>query len=191
MFSRLDLARAGLALFAATLTACGEVNYLSPASMPTYEDTVTLWAATGTAVELPSAFDLIGVTVVRTDRTNLFDFLFDLRTDSTGDTVAFLVPRGALGLSDDAGLQRVAARFDTLYLAPSGGYEFHAEVPVDTGTVLFARSRLQTCNFGLSYGIYAKLQPLVISRRERWMKIRFRLDPNCGYRGLGEGVPGR
>lgn len=191
MFSRLDLARSGLALFAAASTACGDVNYLSPAYSATYEDTVTLWAATGTDVTLPSAFDLISVVSVRTDRSTVFDFLFDLRTDSAGDTVAVLVPRGALGLSDDAGLQVAAARYDALLLAPTGGYEFHGEVPVDTGTALFARSRLQTCNYGLSYGIYAKMQPLVISRRERWMRIKIRLDPNCGYRSLAEGIPDR
>ena len=127
---------------------------------------------------------------MRTDQSGSFDFLFDLRPVN-GDTVPVLVPRGGEGLTADVGIMRTTARFDTLRLAPSDGYEFHAPVRVDTATVMLVRSRLQTCNFGLSYGLYGKLQPLAISRAERWIRFKLRYDPNCGYRGLGPGVPTR
>jgi len=192
MLRHLHLPRAGLAAFALLLAACGDTNLLPPATQPTVEDTVTLWAVTGTAIDRPSAYDVIGAAPVRTDMGGTFDFLFDFRLapGSTTDTVPVLVPRGADGMTDDAGLQLVVrARFDTLRVAPTGGYEFNQAVPVDTGSVLFVRSRLQQCNFGLSYGIYGKLQPLFISRTQRWIRFRILYDPNCGYRGLGPGVP--
>jgi hypothetical protein len=182
----------GLALATFLLAACGDANLLPPATVPTIEDTVTLWALTGTDVAFPSAYDIIAAERVRTDQTGTFDFIFDFRP--VGDDsvpVPVLVPRGAEGLTADVGIMRTTARFDTLRLAPIEGYEFHAPVPVDTGTVLFVRSRLQTCNYSLNYGLYGKLQPLAISTSERWIQFKLRYDPNCGYRGLGPGVPTR
>lgn len=190
MTSRMKSPGLGLAIATFLLAACGDANLLPPATQPTIEDTVTLWALNGTDVAFPSAYDIIGAERVRTDQSGAFDFLFDFRPVS-GDTVPVLVPRGAEGLTDDVGILRTTALFDTLRLAPSDGYEFHAPVPVDTGTVVIVRSRLQSCNFGLSYGLYGKLQPLVISRTERWIQFKLRYDPNCGYRGLGPGVPTR
>ena len=188
MLSRVKSPGIGLAfVVAAALAACGDPNLLPPATVVVREDTLTLWALTGTPILRPSAFDILRQASVRTDRTSEFDFVFDLVPDSLGDTVAVLIPRGGFGLSADAGLIRLVANFDTLRLAPVEGYEFRNPVVFDH--VVVARSRLQSCNFGLSYGLYAKLQMIELNRAERWVRFRMNLDPNCGYRGLAPGIP--
>lgn len=190
VFSHLHLPRSGLALLlAAALGACGDANILPPATVPAVEDTLALWAVTGTDIIHPSAFDLLNNQVVRTDRSAGFDFVFDFVVDSVGDTVPVLFPRGGVGLSADGGLQLVRVHWDTLLVAPPDGYESQLPVRFDLGSVVVARSRTQTCNFGLSAGLYAKLQPLDIDLPNRRMVIRILVDQNCGYRGLQTGLP--
>jgi hypothetical protein len=191
VFSHLHLPRFGLALLvAAALSACGDANILPPATVPAHEDTLALWAVTGTDIIHPSAFDLLNDQVVRTDRTAGFDFVFDVVVDSVGDTVAVLMPRGGIGLTPDGGLQAVGVQWDTLTIAPPDGYDSQKWVRLALGAVVVARSRTQTCNFGLSAGLYAKLQPLDIDLPNRRMVIRILVDQNCGYRGLETGIPG-
>jgi hypothetical protein len=191
VFSHLHLPRCGLALLlAVALGACGNANVLPPATVPAVVDTLALWAVTGTDIIHPSAFDLLNNQVVRTDRTAGFDFVFDIVVDSVGDTVPVLIPRGGVGLPQDGGLQRVGVQWDTLRLAPSDGYDPQLPVRLALGAVVVARSRIQTCNFGLSAGLYAKIQPLDIDLPNRRMVIRILVDQNCGYRGLEPGIPG-
>jgi hypothetical protein len=190
VFSHLHLPRLGLALlFAAALSACGDANILPPATVPAHEDTLALWAVTGTDIVHPSAFDLLSDQAVRTDRTASFDFVFDVVVDSVGATVPVLIPRGGVGLTPDGGLQRAGVQWDTLVVAPRDGYDAQHPVRLALGTVVIARSRTQTCNFGLSAGLYAKLQPLDIDLPNRRMVIRILVDQNCGYRGLQTGIP--
>jgi hypothetical protein len=144
---------------------------------------------TGTDIVHPSAFDLLNNTVVRTDRTASFDFVLDFVVDSVGDTVPMLYPRGGVGLTADGGLQLVATHFDTLTVAPADGYDAHQPVRLRLGALVAARSRTQTCNFGVTSGLYAKLQPLDIDVPNRRMVIRILVNQNCGYRGLQPGLP--
>jgi len=191
MRTRKQLPLAGLAIVcAAALAACGDQTLLPPATRSIVDDTVTLWALSGTDVTKASAFDILNQLVARTDRTTELDFAFDFRWDSASrDTVPVLVPRGAMGLSDEAGLIRVRALFDTLLLAPAEGYETHSPVPVDTGWVVFAHSRYKVCDWGIQSGLYAKIKPVAVDRANRAIHLRIAVDPNCGYRGLGPGVP--
>ena len=196
MFRHMHLPRAGLALLAvvAAASACGDSSLLPPADLLVLDDTVTLWAVTGTAITLPSAFDILLNSVARTDRTGGFDFVFGFVPDTlTGDSVPglpALLPRGWMGLSADGGLLRVATKFDSLAAAPGSGYDSYAPVYLDTGTVVVARSRTQTCNFGLTSGQFAKVQPVAIDIAARKIVLHVVNDPNCGYRGLQPGLPG-
>ena len=193
MFRHPNLPGTGLALLlvAVSAVACGSANLLPPANVAVADDTVTLWAVTGTAIALPSAYDIILATPARTDRTSSFDFVFDFLADSlTGDTVPALEPRGAVGLSADGGLIKVASTFGAITSAPGSGYNSTSPVYVDTTTVVAVRSRTETCNFGITSGVFAKLQPLVIDRVARKIVLHLVVDPNCGYRSLQPGIPG-
>jgi hypothetical protein len=174
------------AAWALGLVACGADLTLPPATRETVEDTVVLYALTGTPVNTPSAYNLLSRRAERTDRTNDFDFAIDF---AVSDTVLQFLPRGALGFPPDGGLQVTNVQFDSLLLAPEGGYQSEEPLVADSGAVLVAASRRQVCNFGITRPYYAKLTVEAVDRVQRSVTLRLRIDPNCGYRGLGPGIP--
>jgi hypothetical protein len=169
---------------AAAAAACDNPFALPPASLPPYEQTVTLFAITGTPLTEPSAFDLMTQTVVRTDRTSSLDFAFDIVVDSMRDTVAELLPRGALGLYRDGGLQITKTPYDSIRIAPTSGYDEGTPVAVSLGSVVLAASRSQTCNIGYVYPYYAKMEVSALDLVARTVTLHLLVDPNCGYKSL-------
>ncbi|MBI1966801.1 MAG: hypothetical protein HYS40_02320 [Gemmatimonadetes bacterium] len=174
----------GLALLAA---ACSDTLGLPRALTENVIDTVSLYALDGTSVSLPSAYHIETRNVVRTDRTPVFDFVFNI--DSQGQPV--FLPTGAVGLGEGSGLQVVATPFDSIKIAPGSGYMLDSAVAADSGAVLLARSRLTTCNFGANVFFYAKLQVLTVDAAARRIDFKILVDSNCGYRGLEPGLPRR
>lgn len=184
--ARLLTAMTGLVLLAA---ACGEPFGLPAARIENVIDTVSLFALDGTPVATPSAYQIETGTPIRTDRSGNFDFAFNLT--ATGTPV--LLPTGALGLSGagGSGLQPSATAFDSITIAPGGGWVVDSAVTADSGAVVLARSRLTVCTFGASVFYYAKLHVLRVDTAARRIDFEILVDPNCGYRGLEPGVPRR
>lgn len=145
-----------------------------------------MYALTRTPLQTPSAYDLIRQLAIRTDRSTELDFAFDI--DTAGR--AMLMPRGALGLSADGGIQRVSLAYDSLTLAPRDGYLRDSTVAVEDGAVYALTSRQQSCGFGAA-SLYAKAVVEALDRAARSVSLRLRINPNCGYRGLEPGVPSR
>ncbi len=170
----------------AAMAACSTTYTLPPALLQVDTGTVTLWALTGTPLSLPSAYSLLDYppTVVRTDRTSAFDFAFDVQVDSAHDTSAVFLPRGAVGLNTDGGLQITASPYDSVTFAPNSGYQDSLPVRLAVGTVVLAASRSETCNFGFVYPIYGKMLVTAIDFVARSVTFKIAVDPNCGYRSL-------
>jgi len=172
-----------LALLAA---ACGDETGLPAAGIPNTVDRTALHALSGTPISAPSAFRLDGAEkLVRTDQSAAFDFAFNFDTLKR----AVLLPTGAAGLGVGSGLQRTALAFDSIKVAPTGGYVFDQPVVVDSGTVAIVRSRPINCLFGATVSLYAKLQVLAIDTIARRLDFQILVDENCGYRGLEPGIP--
>ena len=174
----------GAALAAGVLSgACGSTLGPPIASDANVIDTVTLYAASGTPVGTPSAYDIQLNQRVRTDTTPIFDFLFDI----TGSQ-AKLYPPGALpGLARTAALQ-YAASFDGTTTAPGSGWNDSTALNVDSGTVVLVRSRQVSCAVGVVFE-YAKLQILAIDTVARTTTFQILNNRNCGYRDLTPGYP--
>jgi hypothetical protein len=182
--ARLLTAMTGLVLFVA---ACGEPFGLPVTRIENVIDTVSLFALDGTPVATPSAYQIETSTPVRTDRSGGFDFAFNIT--ATGTPV--LLPTGALGLTGASGLQRSQTAFDSVTIAPGGGWVLDSAVAADSGAVVLARSRLTVCTFGASVFYYAKLNVLRVDTAARRIDFEILVDPSCGYRGLEPGVPRR
>lgn len=176
------------ALCSLALLGCDDELTLPPAQAFIAQQDIELFALTGTPVRTPSAYSMLLLRPVRTDISNDFDFAFDIR-DTLGGQQAYLVPRGVLGFQPDGGLQLSTVAFDSLRLAPLGGYEREVMIPVDSGDVIVAASRLQSCDFNIVSPRYAKLRITGIDLTRRVAQIRLVIDPNCGYRSLGSGIP--
>ncbi len=169
---------------AAVIAGCSATYTLPPATIANTAGTVTLWALTGTSLANPSAYDVLLQTVVRTDRTSVFDFAFDIQVDSARDTSAVFLPRGALGLVMDGGLQVSTQPYDSITFAPNSGYQDSLPVKLQVGTVVLAASRSETCNFGFVYPLYGKMRITAIDYAARSVTFDILIDANCGYRSL-------
>jgi len=186
----------GLPLAAAVLlAACGEDIVLPPPTQQVTALEVSLYALTGTDVRTPSAYNMIIMLEIRTDETTEFDFAFEIGIDSllgvgtAGDTVAVLIPRGALGFTPDGGLQLASMPFDSILRAPLSGYEQLQPTVIREGDVVLAASRLQQCNFNVIRPRVAKLRIDTIDLGQRSVAIHMVIDPNCGYLSLVPGLP--
>jgi hypothetical protein len=157
-----------------------------PSSVNTI-DTVTLYAATGTPVGTPSAYNIEvdpSVARVRTDTTPIFDFLFDM----PGPTSKLYPPGSLPGLARSAALQ-YAGSFDGVTTAPGAGWNDTTALSVDSGTVVLVRGRaVSTCAIGTVFE-YAKLQVLSLDTIARTITFEILANANCGYRDLTPGTP--
>src|SRR6266571_5785736 len=143
------LAACGIVALAA---ACTESLGLPAAFNENVVDTVSLWALDGTALSLPSGYQLSTKTTVRTDRSSSFDLAFNV--DTLGRPV--FLPTGALGLGLGSGLHHETAAFDAITTPPSSGYTSDSAFVFDSGAVAVVRSR-PGCSLGATIFYYAKL----------------------------------
>lgn len=171
----------------ALLAACSDPFGLPPPRSENAVDTVALFALDGTPLSSPSAYHLETLSVVRTDRSPVFDFAFNV--DSLGRPV--LLPTGPLRLGEGSGIRLMTTPFDSIKVAPGGGYERSKAVVVDAGTVAVVHSRPTPCSFGTTVFLYAKLQVLTIDAAARRIVFQILTNANCGYRGLEPGFPVR
>ena len=173
---------------AAALSGCGDPLSLLPAQIENREDTVTVWAATNTAINLPSGYNILGRQRVRLDQVSTFDFIYDV--DPAGRTI--LLPLGAVvntGTSGGIpGFQETPTPFDQITIAQQLGYVTKDTVPTGVGKVYYVRAIQDgSCSLGVPY--YAKMEVLSIDAPTRSMTFRIVTDINCGYRGLELGIP--
>jgi len=189
----LTLIATGLAALA---PACSTPTGLPAATDSNTVDTVSLFALsdalTDTALQNPSAYLVQGELRVRTDLSTVFDFAFDV--DAAGRPV--LLPTGAMHLGTVSGLQHSKTPFDSIKIAPTGGYEFDSALVVRPDSVVLVRARPLTCVTGITVSLYAKLQVLAVDTSAaaragggRRIDLKILSDQNCGYRGLEPGLP--
>jgi hypothetical protein len=168
-------------------SACGSETTLAPPRFENVVDTTVLYALTGTPVGTPSGFDGVQAKPVRTDLNLIFDFAVDITPDGTLQ----LLPAGALGYSQNAGLLVSPRTFEAVVTAPLDGYVLDSALTVTTGSVLVLRSRSSTdlCTSTGALPRYGKFHVLAIDSAERRVTLEFLVDRNCGYRGLEPGLP--
>lgn len=185
-FRRYYIALGALTAVALLPFGCSNTTGLPAPLFTNTVDTVSLWALRGTDISLPSAYTLSPPAgQVRTDQTTAFDFAFDF--DSIGEPALF--PLGTLNLGQLSGLEHVTTAFDAITLAPTSPYVFDKPLALDTGMVVLVRSRPNTCSFGATVSLYAKLRVLAVDSTARRLDMEILVDQNCGYRGLQPGSP--
>jgi hypothetical protein len=172
-----------IAVFAVFGAACGTDFTLPPAQVANMVDTVTLHALDGSAITLPSAYNLLFAEPIRTDRSVDFDFAVNVIDDSV-----LLFPTGALDFQDLSGWLRVDLAFDEVLIAPDVAYVTEEPAALQVGDVLVLRSRVISC-FGAFLPVYGKMEVLDASVANRLVTFQLLLDRNCGYRGLEPGTP--
>lgn len=172
-----------------SLAACNNPFSLGSAFFENAVDTTTIYALRGTAIQLPSAFDIVVNQTARTDRAEPFDFAFDI--DANGQAV--LLPARTLGFSVTAGIIVSNSTFEALTDAPREGYNDSVAVAIEMGDVFVARSRVtnadRQCRLRSSLPRYGKFRVLVIDTQQRLLTVETLVNINCGFRGLEPGTP--
>lgn len=178
-----------LALLAPVLVACGSDVNLAPASIPNVVDTITLGSLNGSPVSLPSAYSVADGVAVRTDITSAFDFAYNVDTTGRHVFLTLEVMRLTSTEGSGPGLQPTSKPFDQLTSAPSNGWITGDTIVVDSGTVLYLRSRI-ICG-GLGVPLYGKLEVLSLDDTPGNQTITFQAlaNENCGYKSLLPGLP--
>jgi len=177
-----------MALVAVALAACSDPFKLK-ASYANETFTFALYALSGSGpLNAPSALDLTARTVVRADGNFAFDVAFDL--DSKGKILVFpqrLVGSAASGARSVA-MQRVGGAYESLVLAPTGGWQLDSILSITPGETVAIRLTSPSCVYQLSNELYAKI--VVDSLAPRGLMFgRGVFNPNCGFRSYAEGVP--
>jgi len=189
--------KARIAIFATmcvvvVLNACGDPTNLK-ATLPTFTDTLSLFALSGTPPSYPSGLSLLGRQAVRVDGFANFDVAFDI--NGSGNVVAYPVklvvasPAGARPV----GLLKAAGGFESVLDAPATGYKTDESVilaPGETVVIQSAHNSSQDiCQFALSPYLYAKISVDSVNLASRTIYLQMGLDPNCGFRSFASGIP--
>lgn len=177
-----------IALGAAALgAACDDTTGLE-AQYKTFADTFVVYALSGTAPQLPTAFNSVAPAVLRVD-TLEFDVAFDITSDGRValypiSTVAFLRSPRRVAMRVDS-----TTGFESLQRAPSRGYVVDSVVVVPVGRTVILEVP-GACNpyTSLSPYVYTKLVVDAVDPVTRRIDFHTVHNPNCGYRTLRPGV---
>ena len=178
------------AVVAVAALACGNFTAV-PASLPTLTDSGTVYALNGAPPGAPTALQFFSGQLVPADANFLFDVAFDI--DSTGKVVYMpqRVVASALAQSHSVGLRTVPDSFEAVMSAPKTGYRADTSLVTSRNVVVVAQSSdVNTCGVSLTgSSLYAKIVVTSVDRATRQLKVRFTVDPNCGFVSFASGIP--
>jgi hypothetical protein len=177
---------------AAASAACGDFTGV-PASLPTLSaDSATVYAINGAPLGAPTALHVFSGSILAADASFSFDVAFDINANGQ---VVFLPQRAvASGLASthSVALQVDSSNtFDAITKAPNTGYRADTAVVARVGQVVLAQvSDVNACGFSISgTTLYAKMQVRSLDLARRTLKLRYTVDPNCGFRSFASGIP--
>jgi len=181
-----------LGLCAATVgaVACGDLTGV-PASLPTLTDSGTVYAINGAPPGAPTALHVFSGSILNADATFIFDVAFDI--DANGRVVYLPQKTVASGLAPthSVGLQTTAASFDAVTSAPKSGYRPDTALVANPGTVILIQTAdANACGISLTGStLYGKVQVEVVDPQQRTLKLRWTVNPNCGFFSFASGIP--
>jgi hypothetical protein len=181
---------AGLALCVFYAAACNDPNFLR-ATRSNVIDTMTVYGFNGSPASYPVALNIAFQQVLRLDGSGAFDVIFDI--DEDGKIVLYptkLLVRPPSG-AQRVGIQVVSQAYDDLKFAPKTGYNTDSVTVVSVGQTIAieAAHGQDLCQLYLSPYVYAKVIVDSVDVSSRAIYFRTVMDPNCGFRGLTEGIP--
>jgi hypothetical protein len=177
---------------AAVLNGCGDPTNIK-AQLPTFVDTLSVWALSGTPPTYPSGVSIPGRQIVTVNANAAFDVALDI--NSAGQPVIYPVRLvvSTPGGGRPVGLQKVAGTFESVVAAPSTGYETDTALVVTAGETIAVQAphnaSTEVCQFAISPNLYAKITVDSVNLASRILYFRLATDPNCGFRSFADGIP--
>jgi len=185
---------AGASLAALALAACDDTNPFA-ATLPTAADAYTIFALTGTPPAYPSGLNTAARAATRVDGNANFDVAFDINAEGNAVLYPVKLVVSSIGGDRPVGLRKVDAPFDSVTSAPTGTYPTDSAVVAGRGQVVVVEANRGSdgdiCAFNISPNIYTKILIDSVDVTNRTINIKTVMDPNCGFRSLAAGVPGK
>ena len=190
-----------LGVAGAAVSACGNPTEVK-ATLKVIDDTAAVFGFTGAPLDGPTALNTFVPRVVRADPSQSYDVVFDFRVDAaTNDTFAVILPPRAVGTFGSAGIQKSTAEYSTIVQAPTHGYNDSTATRIDSGDVVLIQARSSGCANQIVEQrrfVYSKLvidsirtppYDQVTRPTGNTIYFRLRVDPNCGFISLADGLP--
>jgi hypothetical protein len=182
------------ALAVATLTvaavACSDLTGV-PASIPTVSDSGIVYAINGAPPGAPSALHVFSGTLLSADANFFFDVAFDI--DASGRVVVLPQRAVASGLATThtVSLLTTTTTFDALDRAPKDGYRADTATVVVPNQVVVVQSQDgAACSVSITgTTLYAKIVIQSVDPVSRQIRLRYTVDPNCGFYSFASGLP--
>jgi hypothetical protein len=177
---------------AAVLNACGDPTNIK-AQLPTFVDTLSVWALSGSPPSYPSGVSIPGRQIVNVSAAASFDVALDI--NAAGQPVIYPVRLvvSTPGGGRPVGLQKVPGTFETVTAAPRTGYETDSALVVAPGETVVVEAphnaAQEVCQFAISPNLYAKIAIDSVNLASRILYFRLATDPNCGFRSFANGIP--
>jgi hypothetical protein len=196
------------ALLAGALAAVGcggdPLEAASRNNVDTIPATFVVYPISSAAAPLPTAVSVSGLTSVRPaivtvpfGNTALLVPNFDFAVDRATDGRTRLLPSRLIAATEGTGrvlrtgFQVVNTPFDSLTMAPAGGYERDSATVVGARQTIVVETEPVTCLGNPRSFIYAKMVIDSVSPTSGGVYIRAVVDLNCGYRTVQVGVKPR
>jgi hypothetical protein len=177
---------------AAVLNACGDPTNIK-AQLPTFVDSLSLWALSGTPPTYPSGISIPGRQVTRVDASASFDVALDI--NASGEPVIYpaRLVVSTPGGGRPIGLQKVPGLFEDVTAAPTTGFETDSALVLGLGQTVVVQTPHngsgELCQFAISPNLYAKITVDSVNLASRVLYFRMASDPNCGFRSFADGIP--
>ncbi len=180
-------------LAAALLVAAGAAACEDPfavhASSENFDESFELWALSGTPVAYPSAVLVPQGSAVRLDAAGSFDLAFDIDPDGRLKVYPVNSVVAPVGGSRVVEFQRITGPYNTVVEAPRTGWTQDSVLVVNPGSAFLVKVNTAFCLYDVRQYVYAKFYVDSVLTADRRIKLAARINPNCGYRSLLEGVP--
>ncbi|MEK0431148.1 MAG: hypothetical protein RL139_952 [Gemmatimonadota bacterium] len=149
-----------------------------------------VWAISGSSATLPAAIIVPTGTATRLDAAGAFDLAFDI--DAAGRVVILPVSQVVQPIigTRKVALQRASGVYNTILEAPKDGWVDDSALVVNAGSSFFAKVTTLYCQYELRQQVYAKFYVESADPVTRRITLAARINPNCGFRSLADGLPG-
>jgi hypothetical protein len=174
---------------AAAIAAACDDPFAVRADAEVNDDTLFVFALSGTPLGFPTSLDTWLRQVVRVDPSFGFDVAFDIDQQARARIIPVRLVGGTATQSRVVGLQKATRPFDEIVQAPSSGYSYDSVVVLQPGEAVIVQALRSECALFINQYIYSKLSIDSVAPSRRTIYFRFVQDPNCGFRSLAPGVP--
>ncbi len=147
------------------------------------------WAITGGPAAYPTALIVPLYSIVPVDFAGSFDIAFDIDVDGRLRVLPMNKVVSPLLGPRNVGLLRSGENYSTIVEAPLTGWHYDSVMTVNPGGSFLVRVQTLYCEGDVRQDIYAKFYVDSVIPEERRIKLFARINPNCGFRSLLDGIP--